>query len=331
MTQLHCINTMQRWGRCAVVMAMLLFSGAAFAQSFPSKPIRIIVPYAPSGILDVLARMVATNMSETIGQQVIVENKPGAGGIIAAQYVAKAPADGHTIFFVGNSDYAITPALYSKLPYDPARDFSPVTQAYRGYMSLVANAGLGAKSVKDLIAQAKMRPGGINYGSPGNGTMHHLGMEQFKRSAKVDLMHIPYKGVTQATPALVVGDISVMFVTLASVASYIRSGQLNVLAVASPQRSATRPDLPTVAESGLPGFVMESNVGFVVPAATPRPIVDRLNAEIGKALKMPNMKSKLLDLDVELVAGTPEQFGEQIRKDQEFYPRLVRDIGLKLD
>jgi tripartite-type tricarboxylate transporter receptor subunit TctC len=156
-------------------------------------------------------------------------------------------------------------------------------------------------------------------------------MEQFKRAAKVDLMHIPYKGVTQATPALLVGDISVMFVTMASVASHIRSGQLTLLAVASPQRSATRPDLPTVAESGLPGFVMESNMGFVVPAATPRAIIDRLNAEIGKALKMPNMRSKLLDLDVELVAGTPEQFGDQIRKDQEFYSRLVRDIGLKID
>jgi tripartite-type tricarboxylate transporter receptor subunit TctC len=321
---------MQRWGRRAVVMATLLFSGTAFAQSFPSKPIRIIVPYAPSGILDMLARYVASNMSTTIGQQVIVENKPGAGGIIAAQYVARAPADGYTVFFVANSDYAITPALHSRLPYDPVRDFAPVTQALRGYMSLVANAGLGAKTVKDVIAQAKARPGKINYGSPGNGTMHHLGMEQFKRSSKVDLMHVPYKGVTQATPALVVGDISVMFATMASVASYVRAGQLNLLAVASPQRSATRPDLPTVAES-LPGFVMESNMGFVVPAATPRPIIDRLNAEIGKALKMPNMKSKMLELDVALVAGTPEQFGEQIRKDQEFYARLVRDTDLVID
>jgi tripartite-type tricarboxylate transporter receptor subunit TctC len=331
MTQLQCVSTTQRWGRRTVVMATLLFSGAAFAQGFPSKPIRIIVPYAPSGILDMLARYVAANMSETIGQQVIVENKPGAGGIIAAQYVARAPADGYTVFFVANSDYAITPALHSHLPYDPARDFAPVTQALRGYMSLVANAGFGAKTVKDLIAQAKTRPGKINYGSPGNGTMHHLGMEQFKRSAKVDLMHVPYKGVTQATPALVVGDISVMFATMASVSSYVRSGQLNVLAVASPHRSATRPDLPTVAESGLPGFVMESNMGFVVPAGTPRPIIDRLNTEIGKALKTPNMKSKLLDLDAELIAGTPEQFGEQIRKDQEFYARLVRETGLNID
>jgi tripartite-type tricarboxylate transporter receptor subunit TctC len=309
--------------RFAGAAAALLLSGAAIAQS-------IVVPYAPSGILDVLARQVAANMSGG-GAQVIVDNKPGAGGSIAAQYVARAPADGRTIFFVANSDYAIAPAIYSKLPYDPARDFAPVIQALRGYMSLVANGRFGAKSVGELIAQARQRPGAINYGSPGNGTMHHLGMEQFKRSAKVDLVHVPYKGVTQATPALLTGDISVMFVTLASVASHIRSGELNLLAVAAPQRSAARPDLPTVAEAGLPGFAMESNMGFVVPAATPRPIVDRLNAEIGRALKMPNMRARLQELDVELVAGTPEQFGEQIRKDQEYYARLVRDIGLKID
>jgi tripartite-type tricarboxylate transporter receptor subunit TctC len=329
MTQANRTGATGRWGRRAAAAAFALLPAAAFAQAFPAKPIRIVVPYAPTGILDILARYVGSNMADSMGQQVIVENKPGAGGIIAAQYVAKAPADGYTIFFVANSDYAITPALHAKLPYDPARDFAPVTQALRGYMSLIANAGFTG-SVKDLIAQARTRPGGINYGSPGNGTMHHLGMEQFKRSAKVELVHVPYKGVAQATPALVTGDISVMFATMASVVSYTRTGQLKVLAVASPQRSATRPDLPTVAES-LPGFVMESNMGFVVPAATPRPIVDRLNAEIVKALKMPNMKAKLQELDVELVAGTPEQFGEQIRKDQEYYSRLVRDIGLNID
>jgi tripartite-type tricarboxylate transporter receptor subunit TctC len=328
MTQPRSARAARRWQRCAAAAALLL-SASAFAQVFPSRPIRIVVPYAPTGILDILARYVGANLADSIGQQVIVENKPGAGGIIAAQYVAKAPADGHTIFFVANSDYAITPALHPRLPYDPARDFAPVTQALRGYMSLIANTG-SAASVKDLIAQATARPGAINYGSPGNGTMHHLGMEQFKRAAKVHLVHVPYKGVTQATPALVTGDISVMFATMASVVSYTRTGQLKVLAVASPQRSAARPDLPTVAES-LPGFVMESNMGFVVPAATPRPIIDRLNAEIVKALKMPNMKAKLQELDVELVAGTPEQFGEQIRKDQEFYARLVRDIGLNID
>ncbi|MDB5729733.1 MAG: Tripartite tricarboxylate transporter family receptor [Noviherbaspirillum sp.] len=321
----------RRWGRRLAFSASLLLSASAFAQSFPARPIRIVVPYAPTGILDIIARYAAGNMAESMGQQVIVENKPGAGGIIAAQYVAKAPADGHTIFFVANSDYAITPALHmnKKLPYDPARDFAPVTQAVRGYMSLITHAGF-AGSVSDVIAQAKAKPGAINYGSPGSGTMHHLGMEQFKRGAKVDLLHVPYKGVTQATPALVNGDISVMFATMASVASFTKGGQLKVLAVASPQRSASRPDLPTVAET-IPGFVMESNMGFVVPAGTPRPIIDRLNAEIAKAMQMPNMKAKLQELDVELALSTPEQFGEQFRKDQEFYARLVRDIGLNID
>jgi tripartite-type tricarboxylate transporter receptor subunit TctC len=326
MTQSKSVSALRR----AAVAAALLLSQAAYAQGFPSKPIRIVVPYAPTGILDILARYIGGNMAESLGQQVIVENKPGAGGIIAAQYVAKAPADGHTLFFVANSDYAITPALQAKkLPYDPARDFAPVTQAVRGYMSLIANAGF-AGSVKDLVAQARTKPGSINYGSPGNGTMHHLGMEQLKRGAKVDLVHVPYKGVAQATPALVSGDISVMFATMASVAGYTKTGQLKVLAVASPQRSASRPDLPTVAET-IPGFAMESNMGFVVPAATPRPIIDRLNAELIKAMKMPNVQAKLQELDVELAASTPEQFGETIRKDQEFYARLVRDIGLNID
>lgn len=330
MTKSKAGRNVRRRGGGALFLASLVFCTMASAQSFPSKPIRIVVPYAPSGILDVLARYVAKNMAESIGQPVIVENKPGAGGIIAAQHVAKAAADGYTVFFVANSDYAITPALHSTLPYDPVRDFAPVTQALRGYMSLIANAGTGIKSVPELIARAQARPGAINYGSPGNGTMHHLGMERFKRAAKVDLMHVPYTGVTQATPALVSGDISVMFATMASVSTFIDNGQLAVVAVASPQRSASRPDLPTVAET-LPGFAMESNMGFVVPAATPRPIIDRLNSEIAKALKMPNMRAELQRLDVELVAGTPEQFGEQIRKDQEFYARLVRDIGLKID
>lgn len=310
--------------------AISLACATASAQEFPSKPIRVVVPYAPGGILDVVARYAAKNMADSLGQSVFVENKPGAGGIIAARQVASAVPDGYTVFFVANSDYAITPALHSTLPYDPKRAFAPVTQAVRGYMSLIANAGVGIRSVPDLIAKAQASPGKINYGSPGNGTMHHLGMELFKRLANADMLHVPYTGVAQAVPALVSGDISVMFATMASVAPLIKSGQLTALAVASPQRSTNRPELPAVAET-LPGFVMESNMGFVVPAATPRPIIDRLNGEIVKALMRPNVLAELQKLDVELVVGTPEQFGEQISKDQKFYKHLVRDIGLEID
>lgn len=321
---------MKPWARHVLVWATMMFSSMAFAQSFPSKPIRIVVPFGPVGLPDVLARVVASKMSESIGQQVIVDNKPGAGGIIAAQFTAQSPADGYTIMLAG-TDYAITPALHSKLPYDPLRDFAPVTQAIRGHLFLVVNSALGAKSVQDLVALAKARPGAIFYGSPGNGSLHHLGMEQFKLSAKIDLKHVPYKGVTQATPALMGGEISVMFATLPSVLAGVKSGRLSILAVLSPQRSAAMPDLPTIAELGFQGVRVESTMGFVVPAATPHAIVERLNAELVKALNAPESKAKLGSLDVDIVAGTPEQFGEQIRRDQELYARLVREIKLKMD
>lgn len=329
MTQSH-HTLMQPWAWRVLVWAALMFSSMVFAQSFPSKPIRIVVPFGPVGLPDVLARVVAAKMSESIGQQVIVDNKPGAGGIIAAQFTAHSPADGYTIMLAG-TDYAITPALHSKLPYDPLRDFAPVTQAIRGHLFLVVNSALGVKSVHELVALAKARPGAIFYGSPGNGSLHHLGMEQFKLSAKIDLKHVPYKGVTQATPALMGGEISVMFTTLPSVLAGVKAGRLSILAVLSPQRSAALPDLPTIAELGFQGVRVESIMGFIVPAATPRAIVERLNAELVKALNAPESKAKLGSLDVDVVAGTPEQYGEQIRRDQEFHARLVREIKLKMD
>lgn len=320
----------ERWSGCALIAALLLFAAAAQAQNFPAKPIRIVLPFGPVGLPDVLAREVAAKMTQSMGQQVIVDNKPGAGGIIAAQLTAHAPADGYTMMLTG-TDYAITPALHATLPYDPLKDFAPVTLAIRGSLFLVVNSALGVKSAKELIALAKARPGEINYGSPGNGSLHHLGMEQFKLAARVDLKHVPYKGVTQATPALMSGQISVMFTTLPSVLPAVQAGRLRVLAVLSPRRSPTLPDLPTIAELGFPEFSVESTMGFVVPAATPRQIIDRLNTEIVKALNTSDVKDKLSSLDVEVVGNSVEQFGEQIRNDQQRYARLVRDIKLKMD
>ncbi|MDB5729732.1 MAG: Tripartite tricarboxylate transporter family receptor [Noviherbaspirillum sp.] len=320
----------RRLTRCAAAFAMLLYSALAFSQGFPARPIRIIVPFGPTGLPDVLTRVVAAKMSESVGQQVIVENKPGAGGIIAAQYTAQQQPDGYTIMLAG-TDYAITPALHSKLPYDPIRDFAPLTQAIRGYLFIVVNTSLGVKSVPELVALAKARPGEIYYGSVGNGSLHHLGMEQFKLSAKIDLKHVPYKGVNQATPALTTGEIPVMFTTLPSIMPALKAGRLAILAVASPQRSATVPEVPTVAELGYPDVRVESTMGFVAPAATPPAIVERLNAELIKALTAPETRARLKALDVEVVTSTPEQFGERIRRDQEQFARLVREIKLKMD
>lgn len=321
---------MRLWGQRVLILATLMFSAAAFAQSYPSRPIRLVVPYGPSGLPDVLARVVGQKVSETLGEQVVIDNKPGASGIIGAQVAAKAAPDGYTLFQTDNNLYAINPAVYPQLPYNPSRDFAPVTQAVRGHMFLVANPALGVNSVQELIALANARPG-IMYGSPGNATIHHLGMEQLKLMAKVDLTHVPYKGVAQATPGLLSGDVSVMFVALTSVAPLAKAGKLRILAVGSGQRSSIMPEVPTVAEAGFPGFEVGTSMGFAAPAGTPRPIIERLNAEFVKALKSPEVQAKMPALGVEVVANSPEQFAEQIRKDQEHYSRLVRQIGLKVD
>jgi tripartite-type tricarboxylate transporter receptor subunit TctC len=319
------------WVQRVLVLAVTAaFVQPALAQSFPSKPLKLIVPYGPTGLPDALARLTAQKTAEGLGQPIVIENKAGASGIIGAQQAAKSPADGYTLFLTDNNMYAINPAVYPDLPYNPTRDFTPITQAIQGHMFLVANADIGAGSLKDLIAQARAKPG-MMYGSPGNATLHHLGMEQLKLVAEVQMTHVPYKGVAQATPALLAGDVAVMFAALASVVSHAKAGKLRILAVGSSQRSALMPDVPTVAEAGYPGFEVGTSMGFAAPAGTPRPAIERLNAEMVKALKSAEVQAKMPALGVEVVANTPEQFAEQIRRDQEHYSRLVKRIGLKVE
>lgn len=315
----------------AMTIALLAGNVDVYAQDFPHRLIRIIVPYAPAGLPDALARMVGQKISESTGQRVIIENKPGAGGAIAAQFVAKSAPDGYTVMLTGDADYAITPALNPKLPYDPRRDFAPVTQALGGAYFLVVNSSLGVNSIQELIALAKKRPGFINYGSPGAGQVHHLAMAQFIRMAGVNITHIPYKGIAQATPALLAGDVSVMFAALTSIAPHVKAGKLRILAVGSPKRSLLMPEVPTVAESGLPGFEVEVGIGFVVPTGTPPMVIERLNTELVKALKSPEVMSKMEGFGMDVIGSTPGQFAQRIRKDQEHYARLVQEIGLTVD
>jgi tripartite-type tricarboxylate transporter receptor subunit TctC len=318
------------WLKLAASAAALSLPGAAFAQGFPSRPIRIVLPYGPTGLPDALARTIADGVSGRIGQSVIVENKPGASGIIAAQIAAKADADGHTLLLIDNNIYGINPAVFAQLPYDPLRDFAPITQAISGPMFLVANAALGVKSVQDLVAFAKAHPG-MNYGSPGNATLHHLGMEQLALNAHIRLTHIPYKGVVQAVPALLTGDISSMFTAIVSVMPHVKAGKLVVLAVGGAERSKLMPEIPTVAEAGYPGFEVSTTMGFAAPAATPRPVIERLNKEFVAALKSESVAAKISQLGMEIVANTPEQFDAQIRKDQAHYLRIVRATNLKVE
>jgi tripartite-type tricarboxylate transporter receptor subunit TctC len=319
--------------KIALIAALALPAAPAttLGQAFPSKPVRIIVPYAPNGLPDVLARVVATAMSPELGQQVVIDNKAGGSTIIGAEAAAKAAPDGYTLFLMDNNSTAITPAVIAKLPYDPVRDFAPVTQAVRGPFFLIANAALGVGSVQELIALAKKRPGQINYASPGNATVHHITMEQLKLLAKIDLVHVPYKGVIQVTPAMLTNEVSVMFNTLPSMIEHVKSGKLRILATASAQRTPLMPDVPTVAEAGFPDFDLDTTMGFAAPAGTPRPVIDRLHAGFVKSLRTPEVQAKMLGFGMEVVASTPEQFGEQIRVKRAYYAKLVRDIKLKID
>jgi tripartite-type tricarboxylate transporter receptor subunit TctC len=302
---------------------------ASHAQTFPSKPVRLVVPYGPAGLPDALARLTGQKLSEGLGQQVIIDNKAGASGMIGAQFAAKAEPDGHTIFLYDNNIYAINPVVYPKLPYE-SRDFIPVTQAVRGHMYLVSNPSLPVNSVQELVAHAKANPG-MPYGSPGNATIHHLAMEQFKNMAGINLTHVPYKGTAQSIPGLLSGDVSVMFVALTAVAPLAKSGKVKILAAGSPDRPSSMPTVATVAEAGFPGFLVESNMGYAVPAGTPRAIVARLHAEIVKAVRSPDVEAKMPALGVDVVANSPEQFAEQVKKDQEYYIKLVRQTNFKIE
>jgi tripartite-type tricarboxylate transporter receptor subunit TctC len=316
-----------RW----IPLAALALCATAFAQEFPSRPIRIIVPYAPSGLPDVLARLVAGTMSADVGQQVLIDNRAGGSTVIGTALAAKAPPDGYTLFLADVNSYAITPLLMTHLPYDVTRDFAPVTEASRGQYFLIASPASGVSSVQELVALARARPGTINYASPGNATVHHLVMEQFKLLAKIDMTHVPYKGVIQATPALLANEASVMFNTLPSIISHVKAGKLRILAAGSLQRSPAMPEVPTVAEAGYPGFEVSSGTGFVAPAGTPRPVIERLSAAFVHALKSQALQEKMTAFGQRIIAGTPEQFAEQIRRDRELYSKLLREVSVRLD
>lgn len=316
----------------AMAAALLAAQVGAQAQAPSQKPLHIIVPYGPGGLPDGMARIVGQKMAENTGQSVIVENKPGASGIIGAQhFLSKAAPDGNMLFVVDNNTYAINAAIYPNLVYKPARDFVAVTQAIQGPMYLVANANAQVNSVHELIALAKANPVKTMYGSPGNATLHHLGMERLALMSGIKMTHIPYKGVAQATPGLLSGDVPFMWASLTSVASYAKAGRLRILAVGSTQRSSLTPDVPTVAESGFPGFEVAVNMGFAVPAGTPRAIVDRLNGELVKALKSPEVTAKLQSFGVKVVASSPDEFAAQLNRDTEAYTRLVQQTNLKVD
>lgn len=316
-----------------ILVGLALFSANAvsIAQVYPGKPVRLIVPFAPGGGVDITTRVIAQKLSEMWGQQAIVDNRPGAGGIIGTEMAAKASADGYTALMGSIGSVSINPSLYSKLPYDPTRDFVPVTQIGFVPNILVVHPSIPAKNVNELIALAKSKPGDLTFGSGGVGTSNHLSGELFKRMAGVDMRHIPYKVGAQATSDLIGGQLAVMFDNLPTSLPHVKAGKLRPIAVTSSTRSSTLPGVPTVADSGLRGYEVVGWVGVLVPTGTQREIVTKLNADIGKVLAMRDVKEKFLAQGAETAASTPEQFAVFIRAEISKWAKVIKEIGARAD
>jgi len=313
----------------ACLAAALVYMTAAHAQpAYPQKPIRLVVPFPPGGGTDILARLFGQKMSETLGQQIIIDNRGGAGGTLGTDIAAKAAPDGYTLILVSGS-HAINPGLYQKLPYDSVSDFAPITQIATSPGILVVNPSLPVKSVKDLIALARAKPGQINYASAGSGTPPHLAGELFKVMAKIDMVHVPYKGNAPAFTDVIGGQVSLIFPTMPSAMPFIKSGKLRPIAVTSAKRSPAAPDIPTIAESGLPGYEATSWYGILAPARTPPQIVARLHEVLVSVIGAPDMQDKLAAQGLDPVGNTPQQFAAVIKSEIAKWAKVVKASGAK--
>jgi tripartite-type tricarboxylate transporter receptor subunit TctC len=311
-------------------LAIACIAGAAFAQDYPARPLRLIVPWPPGGGADVIARVIFQKVGDAVGQQVIVDNRGGASTIIGMEMVAKAPPDGYTFGFP-TSNLTVNPALFAKLPFDVTRDLAPVMQAVNGLYILAVHPSLPAKSVSELIALAKASPGKLNASIAGAGTPTHLGLEQFKAMAGVSIVAINYKGAAPAATGLLSGETQLMFVSAPTVLTQVQAGKLRAIAVMGAKRSSALPDLPTIAESGLDGYAVSEWYGVVAPAGTNAAQVDRINSELRKVLAQPEVKDRLVVLGAEIVASTPQEFGAFLKSDIAKWAKLVREAGIKAE
>ncbi|WP_313145575.1 tripartite tricarboxylate transporter substrate binding protein [Diaphorobacter nitroreducens] len=314
----------------ALAAAAALALPSAWAQTWPSRSVSIIVPFPAGGTTDVLARALGQELSKTLGQPVVVENKPGAGATLGADYVAKAKADGYTLL-MGAVHHTIATSVYRKLGYDFEKDFAPITTVALVPNVLVVNPQVPAKTVQELLAQAKAQPGKLTYGSNGTGTGQHLIGAQFEGMGGVQLLHVPYKGSGPLTTDLLGGQISMSFDTVTPVLPHIKAGKLRALAVTTVKRSVALPDVPTLEEAGLPGFDMGTWFGMLAPAGTPKDIVARLNADMVKIIQSPEFRKKMDDIGADPIANTPEQMARQIKDDTARFARLVKEAKVSLD
>jgi tripartite-type tricarboxylate transporter receptor subunit TctC len=319
-------------GGIAVAAALAAAPWGAMAQAaYPAKPINLVVPFSAGGTTDILARIVGEGLKKELGQPVVIDNRAGAGGNIGGALAAKAAPDGYTLFMGTVGTHAINASLYKAMPFDPIKDFAPLTRVAMVPNLLVAHPSRPYKNVKELVAYAKANPGKVNFGSSGNGSSIHLSGELFNALAKVDMIHVPYKGSAPAVTDLVGGQIDLMFDNMPSAIQHVRSGRLRPLAVTTAKRSPELPDVPTIAEAGVPGYEATSWFGMFAPAATPAPVIARLNAALVKVLADPEVKKKMAEQGAEALSERPEQFAEFIRKETAKWTRVVKASGASVD
>ena len=313
------------------LFAAVLTPSLAFAQTYPDKPVRVIVPVPAGGTPDVIARMVAPGLSSLLGQQLVIDNRGGAGGLIGAELAAKALPDGYTLFFSSPGSLTILPHLQKHVNYDTLRDFLPVSLVSIGPFLLITHPSVPVKTVKELVALAKAEPGKLNYASAGNGAANHLAMELFKSMAGVDLTHVPYKGAPQAITDLIGGSVNLMFNSIPPVRQHIKAGRLRLIAVSSTKRSPQLPDVPTVSEAGVPGYESITWFGLLAPAKTPPAIVARLHRDLVKVVRAPDLKAQFEIQGYDAVGGSPAEFAAFIRAESEKYAKVIKLSGAKVD
>ncbi len=320
------------------IVASLLVAGclvpvtaSAQSQTWPAKSIRFIVPFPPGGGTDVLTRAVAPRLAEALGQTVVVDNRTGAGGMIGVDLAAKSPPDGYTLVLATVGQIAINPSLYAKMPFDPVKDLAPVTLAGNIFNVLIVHPALPAQSVVALIALARSRPGQLNFGSSGTGAADHLAAELFQVMTKTKMVHVPYKGGPLAMVDLISGHLQLMFATVPTAVGLIKGGKVRAMAITNSQRFPAMPELPTIAEAGIPGFAVNNWSGVFVPAGSPPDAIARLNAELVKVLAVPEVKKRLLDNGIDALSNTPEQFAAYIRAETTKWAAVIKDANVKLD
>jgi len=321
-----------KMARLVAALVVTSLTTIAAAQDYPgNKPIKLVVPFPAGGGTDIFARVIGNKLAETLKWVVVVDNKPGAGGNIGIDAVAKSPPDGYTIGLGQTSNLAINPSLYAKLPYDPLKDLVPIVLVADAPLVLVVPANSPFKTVADVVAAAKKKPGDVTFGSPGNGTVAHLTGELFQMAAGVKFQHIPYKGSAQALTDLMGGQVQVYMSSIPTALSHIKGGKLRALAVTSPKRAPSLPDVPTIAEAGYKGFDANTWFGLVAPAGTPAPIVTKINAEVNRILKMPDVKEKFAAEGGGPIGGSSQEFAALLKSDYVKWGKVVKDSGAKLD